>query len=113
MYAFDEMKMDTVFADSVLKNTRSQHVLQKVGFSETHRDEHFVYYRCDRESWTGTATIPQRLPLCFCAISLILVPVRLQTDSHCAVFLFPVDLLQDDFADGLLSSTIANWTRPN
>ena len=54
-YAFDEMKMDTVFADSVLKNTRSQHVLQKVGFRETHRDEYFVYYRCDRESWTDIA----------------------------------------------------------
>ncbi len=47
-YAFSELKMDTVFADAVLQNTRSQHVLQKVGFIETHRDNDFVYYRCDR-----------------------------------------------------------------
>ena len=50
-YAFDELDMVTVFADSVLKNTRSQHVLEKAGFHESHRDDSFVYYRCDRETW--------------------------------------------------------------
>ncbi len=51
-YAFRELEMDTVFADSVIGNLRSQHVLQKVGFIETHRDNHFVYYRCDRRNWS-------------------------------------------------------------
>lgn len=51
MYAFDILEMDTVYADAILKNTRSQHVLQKVGFIETHCDETFRYYRCDKAFW--------------------------------------------------------------
>lgn len=54
-YAFTQMEMETVFADSVLKNTRSQHVLEKVGFIETHRDDSFIYYRCDRDCWKDPA----------------------------------------------------------
>lgn len=50
-YAFCEMGMETVYADAILKNTRSQHVLQKVGFIETHRDDAFRYYRCDKNTW--------------------------------------------------------------
>lgn len=49
-YAFGNMGMKTVFADSVLRNVRSQHVLQKVGFVRTHQDDTFVYYRCDKSS---------------------------------------------------------------
>ncbi len=48
-YAFDTLGVKTVLADTILTNTRSQHVLEKVGFVETHRDEMFVYYRCQRE----------------------------------------------------------------
>jgi RimJ/RimL family protein N-acetyltransferase len=55
-YAFNAMGMQTVFADSILKNTRSQHVLKKVGFAETHRDDSFVYYRCDRDTWKHPMT---------------------------------------------------------
>ena len=47
-YAFQEMNMETVFADSIIKNKRSQHVLRKVGFVETHQDDSFIYYRCDK-----------------------------------------------------------------
>ena len=47
-YAFEELQMETVFADTLIGNLRSQHVLEKVGFIRTHQDEHFVYYRCDR-----------------------------------------------------------------
>ena len=47
--AFRELGMQTVYADAVLGNTRSRHVLEKVGFYETGRDETFAYYRCDRE----------------------------------------------------------------
>jgi len=49
-YAFEELGMTAVNADAALKNTRSQHVLEKVGFRYTHEDETFKYYRCDRIS---------------------------------------------------------------
>ena len=46
-YAFREMGMAVVHADAALKNARSQHVLEKVGFRYTHEDETFKYYRCE------------------------------------------------------------------
>ena len=52
-YAFSCMNMETVFADALLNNTRSQHVMEKVGFNETHTDELFRYYRCDRNTWSA------------------------------------------------------------
>ena len=39
-YAFDTLGMDAVNADTVIKNTRSQHVLEEKG--------DFKYYRFDR-----------------------------------------------------------------
>ena len=39
--------MVAVNADAALKNTRSQHVLEKVGFCYTHEDDTFKYYRCE------------------------------------------------------------------
>ena len=50
-YAFTVLNMETVFADAIHKNKRSQHVLEKVGFQITGSDEQFVYYRCDKEAW--------------------------------------------------------------
>lgn len=50
-YAFKELGTETVYADAVLKNRRSQHVLEKVGFTQTHSDETFRYYRCDKANW--------------------------------------------------------------
>ena len=47
-YAFEVLDMVAVNADAVLKNTRSQHVLEKVGFSFVRQDETFRYYRCVR-----------------------------------------------------------------
>ena len=47
-YAFDELGMVAVNADAVLKNTRSQHVLEKVGFRLVGVDEAFKYYRMER-----------------------------------------------------------------
>lgn len=47
-YAFEELGMNTVLADAVLKNTRSQHVLEKVGFQFVRQDEMFKYYRYER-----------------------------------------------------------------
>lgn len=50
-YAFQTLGMETVIADSVLKNKRSQHTLEKVGFRETGRDETFVYYEVSQADW--------------------------------------------------------------
>lgn len=50
-YVFNELGMETVFADAIQKNVRSQHVLKKVGFIETHDDDIFCYYRCDKDNW--------------------------------------------------------------
>ena len=46
-YAFEELGMVAVNADAALKNTRSQHVLEKVGFCYIQEDDTFKYYRCE------------------------------------------------------------------
>lgn len=46
-YAFQILGLNTVFADALRKNTRSQHMLQRVGFVKICEDESFVYYSCD------------------------------------------------------------------
>ena len=56
-YAFQELGLHTVYADAIHKNKRSQHVLTKVGFRETHRDDAFIYYRCDRCDWVAAGQI--------------------------------------------------------
>ena len=43
-YAFDTLGMNAVWADTVLTNTRSQHVLEKVGFRYIREDGTFKYY---------------------------------------------------------------------
>ena len=50
-YAFGTLGMETVYADALSRNARSQHVLKKVGFVKTHTDDAFHYYRCDRSGW--------------------------------------------------------------
>lgn len=47
-YAFDTLGMDAANADTVIKNTRSQHVLEKVGFKYMEERTTFRYYRFDR-----------------------------------------------------------------
>ena len=44
-YAFDTSGMVAVNADTVIKNTRSQHVLEKVGFKYVKEEGGFKYYR--------------------------------------------------------------------
>lgn len=44
-YAFDILSMAAVYADTVTKNTRSQHVLEKVGFRLIGEKDGFKYYR--------------------------------------------------------------------
>ena len=47
-YAFDKLGMVAVNADTIIKNTRSQHVLEKVGFHTVGEDGAFKYYRMER-----------------------------------------------------------------
>ena len=48
---FGSFGMETILADSLLPNARSQHVLRKLGFRQTAEDEHFRYYRITREEY--------------------------------------------------------------
>ncbi len=47
-YVFCELDIPVLFADTVKTNTRSRHVLEKVGFAFLREDEDFIYYRIDR-----------------------------------------------------------------
>ncbi len=47
-YAFEELGMKVIHADAILKNTRSQHVLEKVGFRFVGQDGAFKYYRMEQ-----------------------------------------------------------------
>ena len=47
-YAFDILGMDAVNADTIDKNRRSQHVLEKVGFLYVGEKNGFKYYRYER-----------------------------------------------------------------
>ena len=44
-YAFDELGMNAVNADTVIKNERSQHILEKLGFEFIKEVGDFRYYR--------------------------------------------------------------------
>lgn len=44
-YAINNLQMETVLADVVLKNKISQHVLEKNGFKEIRKDKIFIYYK--------------------------------------------------------------------
>jgi len=48
-YAFDTLGMAAVNADALIGNTRSQHVMEKVGFRYLRQDDTFRYYRCEKE----------------------------------------------------------------
>ena len=47
-YAFDVLGMAAVNADTVVKNTRSQHILEKLGFQHVRDEGDFRYYRYQR-----------------------------------------------------------------
>lgn len=47
-YAFEKLGMKAVNADTVIKNIRSQHVLEKVGFQFIKEDGDFRFYRIER-----------------------------------------------------------------
>ena len=47
-FVFDDLDIPTIYADTVRTNCRSQHVLEKIGFSLIREDGDFKYYRIDR-----------------------------------------------------------------
>ena len=55
-YAFDVLGAERVVADSIIKNTRSQHVLEKLGFKYLGEEDGFKLYaleRKDRRKWSS------------------------------------------------------------
>ena len=49
-YVFYQLDIPVLYADSVLTNTRSQHVLEKVGFQIVYADEQRKHYKITRGS---------------------------------------------------------------
>ena len=47
-YVFQELDIPILYADSILSNKRSQHVLEKVGFKLIKTDDNFKYYCIER-----------------------------------------------------------------
>ena len=47
-YVFQDLDIPVLYADAILSNTRSQHVLEKVGFQFIKEEGNFRYYRIDR-----------------------------------------------------------------
>ena len=54
-YAFAVRELDTVTADAVHGNARSQHVLEKIGFTRTGENDLFVQYAITRAAWRPEA----------------------------------------------------------
>ncbi len=52
-YAFQKLKLNVLYADAVLRNTRSQHIMEKLGFRYVHKDDIFRYYELQRENYKG------------------------------------------------------------
>ncbi|WP_234121640.1 GNAT family N-acetyltransferase [Clostridium hydrogenum] len=50
-YAFEELGLNTMYADAVLRNTRSQHIMRKLGFQYICEDEVFKYYELKKDNW--------------------------------------------------------------
>lgn len=48
-YAFDVLGAESIFAESLIKNTRSQHVLEKLGFQYLGEEDGFKQYRLKRK----------------------------------------------------------------
>ncbi len=48
-FAFSELGLTAVNADTIIKNTRSQRVLEKVGFRFIREEDGFRYYRMEKQ----------------------------------------------------------------
>ena len=54
-YTFEELQLESVNAEALIRNTRSRHVLEKVGFKEVRRDAKYSYYECRIGDWQAQA----------------------------------------------------------
>lgn len=54
-YVFRELDIPVLYADCILSNTRSQHVLEKVGFRYIRTEGDFKYYCMEKSLWTAQA----------------------------------------------------------
>ena len=52
-FVFKKLKMKTVYADVLIKNTRSAHVLKKVGFIEIGRNDIMIRFAHQNSRWHG------------------------------------------------------------
>ena len=52
-YAFGQLRMEHIYADSLVKNTRSQHIMEKLGFVYQNEEDGFKNYRLDRKDWNN------------------------------------------------------------
>ena len=43
--------MEHIFAESLVKNARSQHILEKLGFRYLGEEEGFKQYRLEKKDW--------------------------------------------------------------
>ena len=53
-YIFKELKMKTVYAETLIKNERSAHVLKKAGFMEIGRNDNMIRFACENRRWNDT-----------------------------------------------------------
>lgn len=51
-YAFQQLGLNTLYADAVLRNTRSQYIMKKLGFQYVYEDEGFKYYELKKNDWS-------------------------------------------------------------
>ena len=52
-HAFSFLGMEHILADSILKNTRSRHVLEKLGFEFLYEKNGFSHYCLEKKDWMG------------------------------------------------------------
>ena len=52
-HVFNELGMEILLADCIVKNTRSRHILEKLGFDFTGEKDGFRYYRLEKSAWQG------------------------------------------------------------
>lgn len=50
-YAFEKLGLNTLYADAVIRNTKSQYIMKKLGFQYVCEDEVFRYYELKKDDW--------------------------------------------------------------
>ncbi|MBQ1817950.1 MAG: GNAT family N-acetyltransferase [Clostridia bacterium] len=55
-YAFGVLGMNTVLADTIIKNARSRHILEKIGFTRVCEKEGFTFYKLRKENYYADST---------------------------------------------------------